>query len=326
MASVVRGDTGARVFAGSRKAQHARSSGWDQNGCVASSFSGSVIERLLRSQGIGPDALLGRGGEASVYALDDVRVVRVPHHRVALSGIRDRQALVEELASRGAPFGLPTVLEVGEFEGLAFAVERRLPGISVFEQLRRLEEPARARLIERHLEAAAALGGLQLEARGWYGDLIAEEPIRTRTWREYLEARVAQNLQRSTPALRAVDPVALAGDLPDTDRAAFVHLDAFGGNMLTADGEISAVLDIGTTSVAGDRRLDPLAAAVYLSSPEISGAVTRRDLLVARSWLRAADLDDWFEPTRRWLAAYWSFALDDRPLQAWCNSVLLNGR
>ena len=260
-----------------------------------------------------------------MYALDDVRVVRVPHHRGDLAGIRDREGLVEELARRGAPFELPTVLEMGEFDGLTFAVERRLPGTSVLEQLRRLEGSARARLIERHLEAAAALGGLHLEPRGWYGDLIAERPIRTPTWREYLEARVATNLQRSMPGLRSVDPAALAADLPDTGRAAFVHLDAFAGNMLAVDGEISAVLDIGTTSVAGDRRLDPLAAAVYLSSPEITGAVTPQDLQVARSWLRAAGLDDWFEPARRWLAAYWSFAVDDRPLQEWCHSVLLDG-
>jgi aminoglycoside phosphotransferase (APT) family kinase protein len=136
---------------------------------------------------------------------------------------------------------------------------------------------------------------------------------------------VATNLQQSLPGLGGVDPAALAADLPDTGRTAFVHLDAFAGNMLAVDGEISAVLDIGTTSVAGDRRLDPLATAVYLSSPEISGAVTPQDLEVARSWLRAAGLDDWFEPARRWLAAYWSFALDDRPLQQWCHSVLLDG-
>jgi aminoglycoside phosphotransferase (APT) family kinase protein len=242
-----------------------------------------------------------------------------------LAGIRYREALVEELTRGGAPFALPTVLEVGEIGGHAYAIERRLPGVSVLEELRRVEGSARARLIERHLEAAAMLGGLELEPRSWFGDLIGEGPIRMPTWREYLEARVAKNLERSLPPLRRVDPAALAADLPDAGRSAFVHLDAFAGNMLAVDGEISAVLDIGATSLAGDRRLNPLATAVYLGSPEISGAVTPRDLQVARSWLRAAGLDLWFEPARRWLAAYWSFAVDDLPLQAWCRSVLLDG-
>jgi len=216
------------------------------------------------------------------------------------------------------------VLEVGEIEGLTFTVEQRLHGASVLEQLQHVEGPGRARLIEAHLEAAAALGDLHLEPRGWYGDLIAEQPIRTPTWRDYLEARAAASLERSVPALRDVDPVAIAADLPDPSRATFVHLDAFAGNMLAVNGEISAVLDVGPTSLFGDRRLDPLAAAVYLSSPEITGAVTPHDLDVARSWLRAARLDDWFEPARRWLAAYWAFAVDDRPLQDLCHLVLLN--
>lgn len=259
-----------------------------------------------------------------MYALDDGRVARVPHHRGDPSRIRHRRELVEELASRGAPFALPTVLEVGEIEGLTYTVEQRLRGVSVLEQLRHVEGPGRARLIEAHLEAAAALGDLHLVPRGWYGDLLAEDPIRTPTWREYLEARAATSLERSAPALRGVDPVAVATDLPEPNQAAFVHLDAFAGNMLAVHGAISAVLDIGPTSVSGDRRLDPLAAAVYLSSPEITGAVTPQDLDVARSWLRAARLDDWFEPARRWLAAYWSFAVDDRPLQDWCHFVLLS--
>jgi hypothetical protein len=39
---------------------------------------------------------------------------------------------------------------------------------------------------------------------------------------------------------------------------------------MMADGEsISAVVDVGDSSVAGDRRLDPLAAVVYLTKPAV---------------------------------------------------------
>jgi len=41
------------------------------------------------------------------------------------------------------------------------------------------------------------------------------------------------------------------------------------------------------------------------------------------SWLRSAGLDQWFEPARRWLAAFWSFAVDDPFVLRWCRSVLL---
>jgi hypothetical protein len=190
------------------------------------------------------------------------------------------------------------------------------------DELRYCEGDARARLIEAHLDAAAALGDLRLAPRGWFGDLMIDEAITTSTWRAYLEERAATNLARSTGEFRSIDPVALADRLPETADPSFVHLDAFAGNMLTDGARITAVLDIGPTSVAGDRRLDPLAAAVYLASPEITPVVTPADVDVAMSWLRAVGLHDWFDPARRWLAAFWSAAVDDPRVLAWCRAVL----
>jgi aminoglycoside phosphotransferase (APT) family kinase protein len=105
-----------------------------------------------------------------------------------------------------------------------------------------------------------------------------------------------------------------------------VHLDAFAGNLLTDGRRITAVIDIGSTSVAGDRRLDPLSAVVYLVAPEITPGFGAGDVDVARSWLRAAGLQDWFDPARRWLAAFWSAAVDDPNVLGWCRGVLLEHR
>ncbi len=260
-----------------------------------------------------------------MYALDVERVVRVLHKPCNPARMLERQALVDELVRAGAPFAVPEVLEVGEIEGITFAIERRLSGISVIDALRPLDGADRDRLVEAHLDAAAALGDLHLEPRDWYGDLIDDHAIRKSTWPAYLEARAAWSLQISVPTLREVDAGALAAALPDAKAPAFVHLDAFAGNMLAADGSITAVLDIGVTSVVGDRRLDPVAAVVYLASPEITGVTTPRDVEVAMGWLRNAGLHDLFEPAQRWLAAYWAFAVDDRPLLMWCEAVLQRG-
>ena len=278
---------------------------------------------VLRALGVRPDALLGRGGEAGVYALDDARVVRVPHADQSLRSLERRQALVDELATHGTPFALPAVLESGEVNGRAYVVERRLPGRPVIEQLATLARADRDRLVEHHLEAAAALGGLHLEARGWFGELIADEPVRSATWHGFLRDRAAWSVQNSTPQCRAVDATALADELPEPEHPAFVHLDATAGNMLATGATITAVLDIGMTSVVGDARLDPLASAVYLAAPQITPVATGRDVEVAMGWIRSAGLADLYEPARRWLAAYWCFAVDDRPLHAWCEAVLL---
>jgi len=282
----------------------------------------SVLEHL----GVDAGALLGHGGEAWVYALDDARVVRVLRAGARQEDVQRRRRLVDELSRSNPPFALPEVLDIDMCAGRVFAIERRLRGRSVLDELGTCEGAARNRLIEAHLDAAAALGDLQLSPRAGFGDLIADDAITTPTWRGYLEQRVATNLARSVPELRSIDPIALASALPDTTDAAFVHLDAFAGNMLTDGVHITAVLDIGTTSVAGDRRLDPLATAVYLTSRETTPTTAPADVDVVMSWPRAARLERWFESARRWLAGYWAFAIDDPRVLAGCRNVLLTGR
>jgi phage gp46-like protein len=281
------------------------------------------LRDILGSLALTPEQYLGHGGEAWVYALDDERIVRVLHENQHPDTIRHRQALVEELGARGAPFALPELLEVGERDGRWFTIERRLPGISVAQQLGRLDGNQRDLLVEHHLEAAARLGTLPLTPRGWFGDLLAEAPVRATTWRGYLRERAATSVANSTREFATVDAQALADALPDTPTASFVHLDAFAGNMLARDTTITAVLDFGATSASGDARLDPLSVAVYLAAPQITPVSTPRDVDVAMSWLRSASLAQWYEPARRWLAAFWSFAIDDRQLHQWCRSVLL---
>jgi len=280
---------------------------------------------VLESFGVDAGALLGHGGEAWVYALDEDRVIRVLHRGGNPDEVGRRRRLIAELASSAPPFALPEILEVGEMAGRVFVIERRLPGRSVSDALGSLEGEARGRLVERYLDATAALGDLHLEPRGTFGDLILADPIETSSWRAYLAERAAANLARSTDDVRSIGTGALADALPDASEPAFVHLDAFTGNVLTDGVRVTAVIDIGSTSVAGDRRLDPLSAVVYLASPEITPRARPADVDVAMSWLRAAGLEQWYEPARRWLAAFWSFAVDDPAVLQWCRSVLLGG-
>jgi aminoglycoside phosphotransferase (APT) family kinase protein len=280
------------------------------------------LVNVLRHFDIDAEARVGHGGEAGVYALDRARVLRVLHSGGRVDELRRRQALVDELALARPRFALPELLEVGELDGRVYAVERRLSGRSLLDELRDCDGANRAELIEAHLDTVAALGDLHLAPRAGYGDLIDDAPLITATWREYLEVRTRRNLDRSVPELRSIDARLLAEELPEPAGPAFVHLDAWIGNMLTDGSSITAVIDFGLTCVAGDRRLDPVSAVVYLAAPEISGAMPRRDLEVATSWLRAAGLGDWYEPARRWLAAYWSFAIDDPSVLAWCRRVL----
>lgn len=281
-----------------------------------------ALVAVLRSFGAGPDDLLGWGGEAVVVALDADRIVRVLHRGGDRESLERRYELVEELRAGSNRYALPELLEITEVAGRTCAVERRIPGTSVLRALDHVGGPDRDRLVEAHLQAAADLSDLPLTPRGWYGDLLAGQPVRTATWKTFLVTRAAQSLASAPAAFSEIDPEALADELPDTDAQAFVHLDAFTGNMMTTGTTITAVIDIGPTSAVGDRHLDALAAVVYLGAPQITASATKRDLDVASSWLRSHDLLDRLEPTRRWLAAYWAWAVDDAKLQDWCRTVL----
>jgi aminoglycoside phosphotransferase (APT) family kinase protein len=278
---------------------------------------------ILESNGVAPDALLGHGGEAWVYALDHERVIRVLHEGGDADALRRRIELVEELRTDDLPFSLPEVLDMVETEGRAHTIERRLPGRSVLDLLAEVEGRERSALIEAHLDAAAALRLVALRPRSWFGDLLRKDGVRAETWTEYLSHRAQRSLRRAPADFAAIDADALADALPDCASTTFVHLDAFAGNMLAVGTTITAVIDIGPTSVVGDPLLDEVSAAVYLCSSEITPAASRGDHDVARSWLRNRSHDDLYEGGRRWLAAYWSWAVDDPLLQSWCRRVLL---
>ena len=73
----------------------------------------------------------------------------------------------------------------------------------------------------------------------------------------------------------------------------------------------------------GPPDLDPLVAVAYLD-PDITPTAQEGDRTVAREWLRDAGLADAFAPARRWIAGYWTGAVDDLRLRRWCARVLLD--
>jgi Ser/Thr protein kinase RdoA (MazF antagonist) len=292
-------------------------------------MSGSVetgLDRVLASFGISPSALLGRGGESRVYALDDERVARVNAAQTRPAQVAGRAALLGELGRSAAslPFFIPEVLDTVTIGEYIVTVERRLPGTPLSELLAELSGEARAAVLRAYLEAAAQLGQLVVD-RCWYGDLLDARPIRAQTFRAYLEQRARRSLKAAGRPFAGIDPASLAAALPEPEQASFVHLDAFPGNMLADAGGITAVLDFGASCIMGDRRLDPLTAAVYLD-PAITPAANDEDRQVAQEWLAAAGLAGLYEPAQRWIAAYWSFALDDLSVYLWCQTVLDDSR
>jgi Ser/Thr protein kinase RdoA (MazF antagonist) len=277
---------------------------------------------VLEAFGLTPDAFLGSGGEARVYALDAERVLRICHPGADPSAFEGRVALMQELAGSAdlVSFAISQTLETMQVAGRLVAIEQRLPGRPMSQALNDLTGERRAGLLRSYMDAANQIGNLRLE-RPWYGNLRATDAIRTKTYREYLERSAAHGLLASGVPFAGVDSAELASALPEPEYPALVHLDVFPGNVLEADGRITAVLDFGSSSIIGDRRLDPLSAAVYLTG-RITPNATDEDRSVCIAWLAEHGYESYFQAVERWLAAYWAFATDDISLFQWVQEVL----
>lgn len=278
-----------------------------------------VPASLLKAFGVFPDAFLGNGNEASVFALDDARVLRVGHPGATAESYAERSALLDTLARTAdrLPFAIPRCLETLEVDGRQVAIETRLSGKPMATALNEATGSARRAMVRRYLDAADQIGNLVLE-RPWFGDLFGANAVRSTDWRAYLQGRAERSLRS---AHLTVDAAALAADLPDLERAAFVHMDVFPGNVLVDGDRVCAIIDFGTSSMVGDRRLEPIAAAAYLATP-ITPNATEDDRRIAREWLEERGYGPLFAPMQRWLAAYWAFATDDTALFGWVCETL----
>lgn len=271
--------------------------------------------------GVDDAALLGEGGEAQIYALDDERVVRIHRPGVPQGAIQRRVDLLAELGRRAdrVRFRIPVVLEWVERDGRFASIEERLPGRSMLAVLGE-EIGDRRHLLRSYLNAAKQVAELT-PPRDWYGDLVREEPIRTKSFLEYILARAHDSLNAAGEEFASVKVLDIADAMVEAPRS-LVHMDFFPGNVLVDGEDVAAVLDFSVVSIIGDRRLDPVAAAIYLDR-EITPTATDEDRRFARTWLEANELLPLYDPVRRWLAAFWSPAGDDEALHRWCRSVLL---
>ena len=260
-------------------------------------------------------APLGEGAEAQVWALEEARVLRIPKDP-AHSGLSARTALLTRLApgawAAGVP--IPQVLEQGETGGVPWVIEARLPGTDLAAALK--ATPDRPALIRAYLKMADTVGDVLSGAD--YRELAMDPPVVAATGPAFLTALAARSLDWAGLRIAPPDPGALDGP------PALVHLDYFPGNVMSDGHRITGVIDWGFGTVLADRRLNPLVAALSL---RFRTDVTEAELAVAEDWLAERGLNRHLPAVRRWLAAFWSFAIPDDPeLAAWARPALGIGR
>lgn len=283
-----------------------------------------VSDKILERLGLAGATCLGRGGEATVYAVDADTVVRVPHTPLPPGFAAERAAFLREIESGASSvgFAVPSVLRVERVLDREVTYERRHAGVDVDRALAATDDPIVRRSIVRNLlEATAAIGDIHIR-RPHVGELLGLEPLRASTISAFLVRRLQRSLDRAGGQFAAIDAVEIVESLSIGEQPSLVHFDAFSGNVLVDGTTVTAVIDFGPSAALADRRLDPLLCAVYLDNAMTKHA-TDADRAVAQMWLDEHGLARWFEPARRFAAAFWSFAHEDIDLFEWCVDVLL---
>jgi len=218
---------------------------------------------------------LGSGGEATVYTLDDHRVVRVFRddpgpEGVELAEIYRRWAAASSHRPGERAFELPTVLDDGFTHGLHWQILARIPGTEVGTLLTHTPPERRVELLAAYLRASTGVAAI--DASPTFGTLLGGHVYGS--WAECLRAR----LSIPSPELRARLAATVAGfdevvarfdaDLDGLydGPARLVHVDYFPGNVMAVDTDagyrVSGVLDFASLSLFGDPLLDVVGAVL----------------------------------------------------------------
>jgi putative membrane protein len=289
-----------------------------------------VLDRF----GVTADALLGEGGQSSVYALDDRRVLKI-HRATEPEHIATLGAFYAGLARDRVPFQLPRLLDWGVHAGRTFSIEERIDGVPLYTALRSLTGEERRRALSSYVDAALLIRELRPPDRT-FGELLADPAVVRDSWADFLWARAEQSyaeswddLSEDVSDLRAIIE-RFGRDLElvrDVSEAHLVHGDYFPGNVMV-DGEqaVRAVIDFSSMTIAGDWRLDAAAALHYL---EVVRGYREDDSRFVRELLtrRAPECSTVFDLYRTYCALYFSTTRRQSPrLYEWCVRSLNRGR
>jgi aminoglycoside phosphotransferase len=241
---------------------------------MESSGFDSRATAVLAHLGIPSARLIGKGGEGKVYELHDDRVVKI--YRQGNEGELLRLASFQEwLARQGFPFLTPQILDIGRVDETLFTIEPRLPGAALTGRFSSLAEDQQRLALTIYYAALRPINEIELPDYP-YGHVLPTEdyPGGAATWPDFLDWQLDRSLEQAGADL-AQDVEAFeekarelrqllhrhAADAPKR----LVHGDYFLDNVLFDDHlQVSAVLDFGAHTLAGDPRLDATSAIIFL--------------------------------------------------------------
>jgi aminoglycoside phosphotransferase len=232
------------------------------------------ITTVLAHLGIAGARLLGRGGEGNVYEFGDDRVVKI-YRQGSESELQRLAAFQEWLARQDFPFHTPRILEIGRLDETVFTVESRLPGATLSGRFATLSEDQQRLALTNYYAALRLINEVELPDYSYGHTLPTEDyPGGAATWGDFLDSQLDRSLEKAGADLaqdveafeeKAQELRQLLHRHAEGAPKRLVHGDYFLDNVLFDDDlKVSAVLDFGAHTLAGDPRLDATSAIIFL--------------------------------------------------------------
>jgi aminoglycoside phosphotransferase len=229
---------------------------------------------VLTHLGIPSARLIGKGGEGNVYELHDDRVVKV-YRQGNESELKRLATFQGMLARQGFHFRTPQVLEIGRVDETIFTIEPRLPGETLSGRFSSLSEDQQRLALTNYYAALRLINEVELPDYT-YGHVLpsADYPGGAATWVDFLDWQLDRSLEKAGADLaqdveafeeKAQELRQLLHKHAEGAPKRLVHGDYFLDNVLfDHDLQVSAVLDFGAHTLAGDPRLDATSAIIFL--------------------------------------------------------------
>jgi putative membrane protein len=289
---------------------------------------------VLAHFGIDESRLLGSGGEARVFAVDDQRVLRL-YRRSPESPAHTTQqlrALYDCWSDAEIGIEVPRILDSGTIAGRYFTLDRRLSGRSFSEWLASASSEDRRLTLTSYLDATLALQHLPSPVPGFARLVGVGAPQQFSTLPELLTHQMSLSLARSRDRLELDLPQVrqvwddLQADLAQrVCRPALVHGDLCPPNVFVSRGArgeavVTGIGDFSPHTLSADPMLDVAGAVCFLELepyPEAAAdALWLGQLAVQRL---GPDTARWLDVYRRFYGFYYSMTYDVEPLAyAWC--------
>ena len=210
-----------------------------------------IISAICHTENLSAESIqpLDGGQINLIYRINDSCILRVARTPADSLRLRQEAALLQHIRERtGGSIPVPEILAVGEQEGRAYQIQRRIPGQKLHRLWLQLSPAQKERVMAQLGAALETLHSLPFEDFGWF-----REPEQTYpTWTAYIEpsfrSALADLAQYSTGVSAPILDAAarfLEERLPllEDSRPVLVHADLWPGNLLVEGDTLTGMLD-----------------------------------------------------------------------------------